>query len=110
MDSRLSFERLETRRQSILRVKPSSTFMLVANKSDKPPEEREVLKEEGTALAKLFGCYYMETSAKTGRNVEHLFISMIRILRGTQPTDAACSSRIAIEGQKPSKSKKCFIF
>lgn len=94
----------------MLRVKPSSIFMLVANKSDKPPEEREVLKEEGAALARLFGCHFMETSAKTGHNVDHLFINMIRILRGTLPTEPARSSRIAIEGQKPSKSRKCFIF
>lgn len=86
--------------------------MLVATKSDKPPEEREVLKEEGAEKARLFGCHFVETSAKTGHNVDHLFISMIRILRGTQPTDTARSSRIDIEGQKPSKSKSrtCFIF
>jgi GTPase KRas protein len=57
--------------------------MLVGNKSDMT-SEREVLKEEGSTLAQQFGCEYIEVSAKTAHNVEHLFIHLIRSLRQTK--------------------------
>lgn len=54
--SRLSFDMLEVFRQSMLRAAHSPIFMLVGNKCDKAQAElREVLKEEGAALARLFG-------------------------------------------------------
>src|ERR1700734_1548125 len=71
--SRSTFDRLEVFRQSMLRVKRQKPiFMLVGNKCDKT-YEREVSKDEGVALARSFGCSFMETSAKTAHNVELLF-------------------------------------
>ncbi|KZP26230.1 ras protein [Athelia psychrophila] len=103
--SRSTFDGLEVFRQSMLRVKRSKPiFMLVGNKCDKT-YEREVSKEEGAALARSFGCTFVETSAKTAHNVEHLFTSLIRNLRHPQPQR---SSQL-IEEKMP-KSKKCFIF
>lgn len=55
-------------------------FMLVGNKCDKS-FEREVSKEEGAVLAQQFGCGFMEASAKTAQNVEHIFINIVRSLR-----------------------------
>jgi len=113
--SRSTFDRLEVFRQSMLRVKRSKPiFMLVGNKCDKT-YEREVSKEEGAALARSFGCTFVETSAKTAHNVEHLFTTLVRNLRSTKPSDAAPMTmpsppRAAIEEKKPPKSKKCFIF
>jgi len=46
----------------VKRQKP--IFTLVSNKCDKILE-REVSKEEGATLARLFGCFFIETSTKT---------------------------------------------
>ena len=79
--SRTTFSRLEIFRQSMRRVKRGDPiFMLVGNKCDKT-YEREVSKEEGAALAHQFGCEFFETSAKTGQNVDRLFMSLIHSLR-----------------------------
>lgn len=65
----------------MLRAKQSKPiFILVGNKVDKE-SEREVSSEEGRALARSFGCGFLETSAKTHHNVEHLFTSLVRNLR-----------------------------
>jgi len=99
--SRPTFDRLENFRQAMLRVKGQRpTFVLVGNKSDKV-REREVLEAEGVALAKSFGCPFMETSAKTAHNVELLFANLVRILRNTPRTVVP----------KPDRRKsKCVIF
>ena len=57
--------------------------MLVGNKCDKT-YEREVSREEGAALARQFGCEFLETSAKTAQNVERLFMNLVRSLRQTR--------------------------
>jgi len=58
-------------------------FMLVGNMCDKT-NEREVSKEQGQALARQFGCEFIETSAKTSQNVELLFVYLVRSLRQLQ--------------------------
>ena len=86
--SRATFDRLETFRQSMLRVKRSEpVFMLVGNKCDKA-YEREVSREEGAALARKFGCEFLETSAKTAQNVERLFTNLVRTLRMHKETQS----------------------
>ncbi|KAI0639160.1 ras protein [Trametes polyzona] len=82
--SRATFERLDVFRQAMLKVKRQKpVFMLVGNKCDKQ-YEREVSREEGAALARQFGCEFLETSAKTAHNVERLFTSLVRLLRSTK--------------------------
>ncbi|PVF98867.1 ras-domain-containing protein [Serendipita vermifera] len=79
--SRATFERLEIFRQNMVRVKRTQpVFVLVGNKCDKT-YEREVSREEGAALARQFGCEFLETSAKTAANVERLFSDLVRLLR-----------------------------
>ncbi|KAJ1309662.1 hypothetical protein OPQ81_006428 [Rhizoctonia solani] len=79
---RRSFERMETFRQALLRAKSRQPplFILVGNKCDQT-YERQVLKQEGENLAQQWGCEFMETSARTGQNVEKLFVHLIRSLR-----------------------------
>jgi len=82
--SRATFDRLDVFRQAMLKVKRQKpVFMLVGNKCDKH-YEREVSREEGAALARNFGCDFLETSAKTAVNVERLFIDLVRLLRQTR--------------------------
>jgi GTPase KRas protein len=63
-------------------------FILVGNKCDKT-YEREVSKEEGAALARQFGCEFIETSARTAQNVERLFMNLVRSLRQTRNVESA---------------------
>jgi len=102
--SRSTFERLEVFRQSMLKVKRQKPiFMLVGNKCDKT-YEREVSREEGIALARTFGCDFMETSARTAYNVELLFTNLVRALRQTKRLEAGGSN--GKQGDKPHKDPK----
>jgi len=68
----------------MLRVKRTKPiFMLVGNKCDKS-YDREVSREEGMEMARTFDCDFLETSAKTGVNVERLFTLLVRKLRETR--------------------------
>jgi hypothetical protein len=62
-------------------IQGPSILLLVGYKSDMK-SEREVSTEDGVRLARLFGCHFMETSAKNGRNVELIFTSVVQALRG----------------------------
>ena len=101
--SRSTFDRLEIFRQAMQRIKQGKpVFMLVGNKCD--TTEREVSRDEGVALARQFGCEFIETSAKTAVNVERLFIHLVRALRKTQDIEPIPS----IPGK--SLKRKCIIF
>ncbi|GAA6059723.1 hypothetical protein JCM10212_000251 [Sporobolomyces blumeae] len=80
--SRNSFEEIATFHQQILRVKDKDYFpvIVVANKSDLE-SERQVDKSEGEALARQFGCRFIETSAKARLNVDEAFQELVREIR-----------------------------
>lgn len=102
--SRSTFERLEIFRRSMLKTKRNTTiFMLVGNKCDKT-YEREVSHEEGVALAKIFGCEFMEASARTAYNVEPLFNNLVRAMRQMKRLESSGSGRQ--QGDKPLKNYK----
>ena len=79
--------------------------MLVGNKCDKT-YEREVSKDEGAALARQFGCEFIETSAKTAQNVERLFTNLVRMLRQTKNVE---SGVVGPAKPQEGKRKKCII-
>lgn len=82
IDSRQSFDEIRTFQQQILRVKDKDYFpiIIVGNKCDLE-QDRVVPKEEGIALARSFGCKFMETSAKQRINVEQSFYELVREIR-----------------------------
>lgn len=55
-------------------------LMLLGNKVD-PAQERVVKREDGEKLAKEYGLPYMETSAKTGLNVDLAFTAIAKELK-----------------------------
>ncbi|XP_024997631.2 ras-related protein Rab-37 isoform X12 [Gallus gallus] len=63
-------------------------IMLLGNKAD-VSSERMVRTEDGASLAREYGVPFMETSAKTGMNVELAFLAIARELkqRAVQPPD-----------------------
>lgn len=77
--SRPSLEYLTNLRAQILRVRGvnSVPFLLVGNKKDLE-EEREVSTGEGEQLAVDWNCHFLETSAKTGENVEDIWSVLCR--------------------------------
>ncbi|KAL1887574.1 RAS1 protein [Sporothrix stenoceras] len=80
--SRQSFEEITTFQQQILRVKDKDYFpmVVVGNKCDLE-SEREVTRQEGEALARSFGCKFIETSAKSRINVDKAFYDIVREIR-----------------------------
>ncbi|KAF7306636.1 Protein ras-2 [Mycena indigotica] len=105
--SRQTFDRLEIFRQSVRRAKRGDPIlMLVGNKCDKT-YEREVSKEEGAALARQFGCEFIETSAKTAQNVERVFTSLVRALRQTRNVEPGPMPNAG--GRREKEKRKCVI-
>ena len=77
-------------------------FMLVGNKCD-TAYGREVSREEGVALARQFGCEFIEASAKTAENVKLLFMNLVRLLRQTHGIQPGTPAPIR------KKKSKCVI-
>lgn len=88
----------------VKRQKP--VFMLVGNKCDKQ-YEREVSRDEGAALARSFGCDFLETSAKTAHNVERLFMNLVRELRNTKAQEHGIQG--PVRSPEKEKKRKCII-
>ncbi|EGW32755.1 uncharacterized protein SPAPADRAFT_54778 [Spathaspora passalidarum NRRL Y-27907] len=82
INSRNSMEELQSFYEQILRVKDSDNVpvLVVGNKCDLEIE-RQVSYEEGLAMAKSFGCQFLETSAKQRINVEEAFYDLVRSIR-----------------------------
>ena len=75
ISSRDSFNNVSTWIEDCKNQSPKTIFMvLVGNKSDLA-DRRQVNTEEGQELADKYGMQFYETSAKTGENVEKIFLS-----------------------------------
>ena len=109
VDSRDSFDRIENFRQTVLRVKgDNAIFMLVGNQCDKT-QKREVSRADGAALARSYGCDFIETSAKTSQNVNRLFINIVRSLRQTSSTKSKQVPLQSATAKRERKSRNCII-
>ncbi|GAB1604758.1 ras-related protein Rab-39B-like [Argonauta hians] len=76
---RSSFEHLEDwLKESQLHIEPhKAVYVIVGHKSDKD-NDRKVTTREGRQFAEYHGLRFLETSAKTGTNVEEAFLVVAR--------------------------------
>ncbi len=112
-----SFARVQRFHDEILRVKGSLTstsdpgaltyaVMLVGNKSDRT--ERAVSYSDGLALAEELGCRFVETSAKTPKNVEKAFYDVVCSLRRADPLNGG-ESQLEIGVKTRRGRRQCVI-
>ena len=82
-----TFLDIKTMRDQIVRVKGSERVpvLLVGNKVDLE-SQREVPTVEGMALAQIWGCPFIESSAKNKRNVNEVFAETVREMNIKQDT------------------------
>jgi GTPase SAR1 family protein len=72
-------------------------IIIVGNKSDFRPEQRQVTKEEGKALSEEFKCAWTETSARYNENVSKVFELMIsEIEKGQNPNEPAGGNKCVV--------------
>lgn len=98
----------EELREQVLRVKngdKSVPFLLVGNKVDLEIK-RVVTQETAQELAKLWEVPYVETSAKTKQNVDHVFFQLLRDIEKLR----ASQQSAGVNGKKKRRKKRCLIF
>jgi len=107
--SRDSFDEVKALYELVLQAKDSERFpmVLVATKCDLE-DHRKVSKEEGIALAKTWGCPFVESSAKERINVEESFCTLVREIRNFEFGGSDKSSNSSEVKKTTSKSKKLF--
>ena len=83
-----SFIDVQSLRDQITRVKGGfdSPIILVGNKYDLAAE-RNVTMQEGEDLAHEWGIPFFETSAKTGHNVQEMFLEIVQQIHQKMPSD-----------------------
>merc|ERR1711892_1209326 len=87
---------IKTMRDQIVKVKGSERvpILLVGNKIDLE-SQREVPTVEGMALAQIWGCPFVDASAKNKVNVNEVFSEIVREMNmkpDTKDTDIICNS------------------
>eukprot|EP01112_Ceratiomyxa_fruticulosa_P020087 TRINITY_DN6740_c0_g1_i2.p1 TRINITY_DN6740_c0_g1~~TRINITY_DN6740_c0_g1_i2.p1 ORF type:complete len:198 (-),score=23.47 TRINITY_DN6740_c0_g1_i2:9-602(-) len=105
--NRGTFAEINILRDKICRVqdKANVTMVLVGNKCDLV-NERKVSTQEGQALARSFGCPFVETSAKKRINVEEAFFQLIREIRKDRKGREAGSTRSGGTSPRPRGKSK----
>ncbi|XP_063147102.1 GTP-binding protein Di-Ras1 [Candoia aspera] len=98
--SRQSLEELRPIHQQIAQIKGGAEafpVMLVGNKCDEA--QREVETREGEAVAREWGCAFMETSAKMNYNVKELFQELLNL-------EKRRNMSLSIDGKRSGKQKR----
>jgi len=72
-------------------------LVIVGNKSDMRPEQRQVTKEQGKALAEEFKCSWTETSARFDENVAKAFeLVIVEIEKSQNPGDPPAGGKCTL--------------
>ena len=83
------------RKEAEQKGKAMPSVVLVGNKADMP-DQRKLTSQQGQEAAQSFGAGYVETSARTGYNVDKAFEDLVRLIR--RRTDADGDRRAAGSG------------
>lgn len=97
--SKQSFEMVRIIREKILNHlgQDSVPLVIIGNKSDVRPEQRQVTKEQGQKLAAEFKCAWVETSARYDENVSKAFDTVIAEIEQSQnPNEVSDASKCAV--------------
>lgn len=91
--STLSFEEIKQMHDQLERVNPigAANALLVGNKCDLDGD-RVIPTSQGEALAILWNIPFMETSAKSGSNVDEAFTTIPQKIMQSDPTETARKS------------------
>ena len=83
VSDRASFDEIMVFKEKILRAKELDKvpMVLVGNKCDLDPSERQVSKEEGEELGRQRECSFMETSAKAKIKNDECFYECVRVTK-----------------------------
>ena len=105
--SRQSFKEILTFRKQILRIKDKDYFpmIVVGNHCDRE-DERQVDKQEGAALAREFGCRFVEASSQGRINVDVAFYDLIRDVRKYERLERELNAPRAILTDYPAPPAK----
>eukprot|EP00759_Apiculatamorpha_spiralis_P026947 PhF_6_TR29860/c0_g1_i1/m.43813/K07889/RAB5C; Ras-related protein Rab-5C len=87
---------------------PNIVMALVGNKSDLA-QQRKIETAEASKYAEEEGIIFMETSAKTGANVNELFLAIGKKLplKKTTTADQGSNKRTLEASQRPKEKKSC---
>ncbi|KAB8349449.1 hypothetical protein FH972_023476 [Carpinus fangiana] len=99
MNSRQSFEMVRVIRDKILNHlgTESVPIVIVGNKSDLRPEQRQVTSDDGRKLGEEFKCAWTEASARYNENVGKAFELMIgEIEKSQNPNEPADGNKCAV--------------
>eukprot|EP01118_Nematostelium_gracile_P000413 TRINITY_DN1045_c0_g1_i1.p1 TRINITY_DN1045_c0_g1~~TRINITY_DN1045_c0_g1_i1.p1 ORF type:complete len:230 (+),score=52.48 TRINITY_DN1045_c0_g1_i1:1-690(+) len=104
-----SFEEVSKLHDWVMRVKENKPvpFVLCGNKSDLE-DKRVISFEMGDQLAKSLNIIFMETSAKTGKNIEKAFTELVRGVRKHKQSSPSAPTQPASAPTKR-ESKCCLI-
>jgi GTPase KRas len=110
INSRPSFEEIQTFYQQILRVKDCDyiPLTLVGNKCDLD-NEREVSTIEGKEMAGKMHAKYVESSARYRINVDEAYYSLVRSIREENRKIRGSTKQFSASTDKLKKKKKCSI-
>jgi Ras-related protein Rab-1A len=103
-----SFERVTAWMESIKEEVDSENveILLLGNKIDLE-NERAVTLKEGTEIAKNYNVEFMETSAKTGENVESAFMRIINKIYNKTKSNHVKQGQQLLSKEEPKKKSKC---
>ena len=76
LTNKISFENISNYYNRCLKNKKNYCYILVGNKCDEK-DKREVSYEEGKNLAKKMNINFLETSAKSGQNINEIFYCIL---------------------------------
>jgi len=106
LQNKTSFENLEERIKAAQNITPNKRVppLVVVGARCDLEDERAVSFEEGKKLAENYGGTYVEASAKTGENLDEIFVQVIHNIKAKN-TDKFLQVNQNIEATQPNQNK-----